>query len=281
MIYSIRNDWSTRVPHLKVGSHKQSLLFRVKGRFMRIGFLNVFQVNPQLQSDQSTYKVLMQEYFDLCHFLSEPLVVYEVSQGQYPKSTTECDGWLIGGSPASCYEQTPWIEWLSGFVNQLHQAKLKLMGICFGHQMIAHSLGGSVKLASSGWGLGVKHFEFHTLPRWFDVQQHGPWADGTWTEKCALIHSHQDQVLQLPRGATLLAGNAYCPVQSYVMGEHIFTLQGHPEFTSDYALQSIEKKRSLIEPADIEIAKASLSGQTHEKEIARMIRAFFVNEKTQ
>jgi GMP synthase-like glutamine amidotransferase len=147
---------------------------------------------------------------------------YEVAQGEFPGSPNACDAYVITGSPKGVYDDDAWIATLAQFIRDSYQAGKKLVGICFGHQILAHALGGRAEKSDKGWGLGLNSF---------DITRTKPWMAGK-PEQCALYFSHQDQVTRLPPGAERLGGSEFCPNAFYVIGDQALGIQGHPEFTS-------------------------------------------------
>jgi GMP synthase-like glutamine amidotransferase len=151
--------------------------------------------------------------------LDAELVIYQVAAGEFPTSVAACDAYLITGSPASVYDDAAWISQLTTFVRDLHARQIPLIGICFGHQLIAQALGGRVNHAANGWHLGLRSFDVLVQPSWMTSQ----------LEQVRLYHINHDQVTQLPPGAQLLGYSDACPNSMYMIGEHILCLQGHPE----------------------------------------------------
>lgn len=88
------------------------------------------------------------------------LKFYDVILDDYPNHIDECDGYLITGSKLSVYDSEEWIRKLEVYVQTLDLHKKSLLGVCFGHQLIARALGGAVEKADVGWTLGVQNYKF-------------------------------------------------------------------------------------------------------------------------
>ena len=188
-----------------------------------------------------------------------PLVFtgYEVAQGQLPASPDECDAYVITGSSNGVYDLDTWIPELMQFIRSSYQAGKKLVGICFGHQILAHALGGHAEKSKKGWGLGLKTFS---------VSQTKPWMIGT-PEKCSLYFAHQDQVTALPPQAELLGGNAFCPNAFFVIADQVLGIQGHPEFSKSMMDDLLAPMREELEPAMHETAVTSLTQGTPDNDL--------------
>lgn len=190
--------------------------------------------------------------------------LFNTTQRQYPVSFDDYDAVLLTGSRADAFSQEPWVLELRQRVEQLLQAKKKLVGVCFGHQLIALCLGAKVGRAPQGWGTGRMTYQWHTpeLP-----QSPG----GT---EIALLASHQDQVFELPEGATLLAGSAFCPVAAFVVGQEVFCVQPHPEFVEDYSAYLLGKRRAQLGEQHYTASSNSLALGHDGLQVARMMVAF-------
>lgn len=162
--------------------------------------------------------------------------VFDVRQGEYPDAIDEVDAYLITGSRHSVYDDLPWIPELLGFIRKLDSRHKKLVGICFGHQAVAQALGGLTEKAEAGWGVGVHHHRFNQRPAWFD--------EGDL--EFPILVTHQDQVCRTADGAVVLAGSDFCPNAVCQIGQHVLTLQGHPEFVNDYSREIMEFRRKLL-----------------------------------
>lgn len=148
---------------------------------------------------------------------------YTVALGEFPADANLYDGYVITGSPSGAYETDAWILALMDFIRQAYKLGKKLVGICFGHQIIAQALGGHVEKSAKGWGLGLKPFAVTGNKSWMNEP----------VTACSLYFVHQDQVLDLPPQAEHLAGNEFCPNVMYAIGEQVLGVQGHPEFTPE------------------------------------------------
>ncbi len=191
---------------------------------------------------------------------------YDVEHGQYPQTTDACDGYVITGSRHSVYDPLPWIRDLEAYVVTLHEERRKLIGICFGHQLIARALGDADATgpASGGWAVGV-----HESAVVADL----PWMQPPMSN-FGLLSSHKDQVLTLPPRASLIATNDFCPNAGFVIDDHIVTLQGHPEFNKPYAHALLDMRREILGDELVERGVASLHAPTHESALAHWFIRF-------
>ncbi len=164
------------------------------------------------------------------------LRIYEATEGELPASTDECDAWITSGSRRSCYEDEGWIEDLHDLSRRLADERRPHVGVCFGHQLIARALGGEVTRAEVGWGVGAKTFR---------VCAPAPWMQPP-PEEFTILMSHRDQVTRLPEGAEVVASADYCPVGAYRIDDHVFAVQGHPEFVPELARRLIHKRRDAL-----------------------------------
>jgi GMP synthase (glutamine-hydrolysing) len=190
--------------------------------------------------------------------------VYHVEAGEYPADIDEVDAYLITGSKFGVYDDEPWIHRLADFVRALHARGKKVVGVCFGHQMVAHALGGRAGKSDRGWGVGLHRHSFHTRPDWFD--------DGD--PEFRVLVSHQDQVEALPPGMQVLAGSDFCPMAVCQLGDSILTFQGHPEFEPDYAREIMQLRREMIGEDTYRRGMDSLSEAPEAERMGRWILAF-------
>lgn len=184
------------------------------------------------------------------------LNVYDCTQDEFPEAINACDGYVIGGSPASVNHADAWISKLFDFIRQLHTSKKLTVGCCFGHQAIAKALGGTVVSNPKGWGFGVAPTHFSTAETWM--------IPASATLK--LFAAHNEQVDSLPEGARILGGDDFCPAASLAVGEHFLTTQYHPEMSKAFFVALAKAFEKYIGPAVVE--KALRQAQATEAQAA-------------
>lgn len=190
--------------------------------------------------------------------------LFNTTQGHYPASFDDYDAVLLTGSRADAFSQDPWVLALRQRVEQLLQVKKKLIGVCFGHQLIALCLGAKVGRAPQGWGSGRMRYQWHA-----------PYmAQSLGRTEIALLASHQDQVVELPEGATLLASSAFCPVAAFAVGHDVFCVQPHPEFVEDYSAYLLSKQRAQLGEEHYIASRNGLALGHDGLQMARMMVAF-------
>lgn len=231
---------------------------------MQIGLLQCDHVSEQFRHISADYPEVFRALFAR-HAPQIELRVYDVCHGELPAQVDECAGYITTGSRYSVYDDVEWIDQLADFVRRVYQANQKFVGICFGHQMIAHALGGKVAKADSGWGIGIKAVNLSQQRDWMTPQ----------LASYQLLLSHQDQVLVAPRGAEVLGGNEHCPISMLAIGDNMLGIQAHPEFSVEYARELMEARRERIGSATVDQAQTTLLTPTDSAVIVRWIEAFF------
>lgn len=182
---------------------------------------------------------------------------WDVTAMEFPESPRAADGWLITGSRHGAYDALPWIPVLEDFIRDVIADQRPLVGICFGHQLVAQALGGTVEKHQGGWSVGRTLYSFEG------------------GEALALNAWHQDQVTEPPTGARTIATGPDCAHAAFAIGDHVLTYQAHPEFGADMVEGLLEHRGSALpEPLKAK-ARATLSEPTDNAEIARRIAAFF------
>ena len=150
--------------------------------------------------------------------------IYMTIGGEVPQDLDEQDAYMITGSPLSVLDKHIFTDDLLDFIRRCDAAKKPLMGACFGHQAIALALGGQVEKRDNGYNVGIEDTEYHVKRPWMTPDR----------DSLAMYVFHEDTVTKLPEGCDLLGSTANCKNASFAKGNHIFTTQGHPEFSDPF-----------------------------------------------
>lgn len=217
---------------------------------MRLTILETGRAPGRLSEDYPRYPdmfiALLSKADPSLRFESAALV-----DGAAPPDPRNCEAVLITGSPFGVYDSTPWMDPLRAFIRDAAAVATPMIGVCFGHQIIADALGGDVQKSDKGWGVGR-----HT----YDVTDVRPWMKDAGAT-VSLSVSHQDQVITPPDGAVTLARSAHTDhaILAY-SGAPIISIQGHPEFSDTFVsdLWSARRGKALSE-AQVDAAIASLA----------------------
>ena len=132
---------------------------------MLIGILETGRVNETLIPHYGEYVPMFEAWLRP----ADPGLsyrAYATEDGEIPVSPTECDAWLITGSKHGVYDDLPWIEPLKTFLRGARAAGQPIVGVCFGHQILAEALGGQAVKSEKGWGAGVHDYEVVRRPGW-------------------------------------------------------------------------------------------------------------------
>jgi len=191
---------------------------------MKLGILECDNVPGNLRSRHISYTRMFDRLLRP-HAPELSCATFRVHAEEFPEHPDDCDGYLLTGSARSVYESEPWIEQLEEYVRTLHRLRKPMIGICFGHQMIAQALGGRTEKAEQGWGVGRQTYQMEKTPAWLD----------STLPEFSILASHQDQVTELPESATRIATSDFCENAAFTLGDHVLSLQGHPEFTKEFS----------------------------------------------
>ncbi|WP_133010396.1 glutamine amidotransferase-related protein [Marinomonas flavescens] len=195
---------------------------------MKIGILAAGITPDVLQANYPSYADMFARQLTSIEPALE-FEIYDVRLNEFPQNSASCDGWLITGSKFNSYDDEPWILRLCDFIREIDSTQQTLVGICFGHQIIARALGGTVTKSPAGWGVGVHHYQnlgkIPTLP------------DATDIAFCAF---HQDQVIEKPEKLDVFLTSDFCEFAGFIYQDRILTFQGHPEFSKDYESELVE-----------------------------------------
>lgn len=178
--------------------------------------------------------------------------VWHAHGGELPTDPDAYQGWVLTGSVASVNDGAPWMARLAELVRHLHRRQVPLVGLCFGHQMVAHALGGRVGASPGGWRIGTAPTHYRAAPC-----AGLPWmqpAQATIT----LFAAHQEQVLQPPPETEVIGGDEFAPSAALRIGRHVFTTQYHPELSREFMRALLDEYGALWPPALVAQARQQI-----------------------
>jgi GMP synthase-like glutamine amidotransferase len=189
-----------------------------------------------------------------------------LADGQPLPDPASLDAVLVTGSSAGVYDtHYPWMEPLREFIRGAYAARTPMLGICFGHQIMADALGGDVRKSEKGWGLGRHVYGVTTRPA----------PIGGDLPEFAIACSHQDQVIVRPADAEVFLSSEFTPNAGlFYRNGAAMSLQPHPEFEDDYTIALAELRRGKAPDPLIETAIASVTRASDSREMAGYLGAF-------
>jgi len=222
---------------------------------MKIGILLTGHAPSEVLDTLGTYPEMFTRLLSGHDFTFETFTVVD---GHFPASVNDADGWLISGSKHGAYEDHAWIPPLEQFIRDTYADGRPMIGVCFGHQIIAQAMGGTVEKFKDGWAVGVQTYDF----------------DGT---DVVLNAWHKDQVTKLPAEATVIATNDFCENAALLYGDRMLTVQPHPEFSADMVAALITHRGKGNLPDHLLVqADANLDTETANQHMADRMAAFFL-----
>jgi len=186
---------------------------------------------------------------------------WNIVDNEFPEGPEQADAWLITGSKHGVYEDHPWIKPLEALIRDIQASGKPMVGICFGHQIIAQALGGDVRKFDGGWAIGRQAYDMGGKTVHLNA----------W---------HQDQVIVAPAGAKVLAANEFCANAVLAYGDHILTIQPHPEFTATEIRGLLDYRAQGVVPEPlIAAATETLAQPVDSAALARKMASVLKGEK--
>lgn len=230
---------------------------------LRICILETDILRPELVDQYQGYGRMFEQLFERQPVAAQ-FSVYNVVEGHYPPDNEHFDAYLVTGSKADSFATDPWIQTLKEYLLDRYKRGHKLIGICFGHQLLALLLGGKAERAEQGWGVGVHHYRIASQPAWMDPP----------LDELRLLISHQDQVTRLPENATLLASSDFCPNAAYHIEDQVLCFQGHPEFVHDYSRALLDLRQQHLGERIYQRGVESLQSEQQGSTVAEWMMRF-------
>lgn len=221
---------------------------------MKIGLLRAGHAPDGMKTLQGNYDSMFEMLLSGNDFTYE---TFSVVDGEFPKGPQDADGWLITGSKHGAYDDLPWIPPLEELILDIHATGKPLVGVCFGHQIIAQAMGGKVVKFDGGWAVGRKDYTH----------------DG---RALSLNAWHQDQVVEVPHNARVVGQSDFCANAMLAYGDNIWTIQPHPEFPAasvDFLINA--RGRGVVPDNLLDAAQQTLPLPTNNDDIATHMAQFF------
>jgi len=206
---------------------------------MKIGILATGITPDELLGEYGSYADMFVQLFDQAQERFE-YEVFDVREDQFPGGAEQCDGWIITGSKFNVYQNLPWMVRLKELILEIHAAGKPMVGICFGHQIVAEAFGGNVDKYPGGWGVGLHSYELRGACSFI---KNAP-------ASFSISAMHQDQVLTKPDNAEVFAASEFCQYAGLIYDDRIITFQAHPEFNLPYEDALVELRKGDVIPSD-------------------------------
>ncbi|MBL1434984.1 MAG: type 1 glutamine amidotransferase [Rhodobacteraceae bacterium] len=240
---------------------------------MKIGILETGHLSDTLKAKYGRYP----DFFERLvapHLPEAEFFAVAIVDGEVADSPAQADGWIITGSRSGAYEDEPWIPPLEAFLRDCLASQTPVAGICFGHQILAQAMGGKVVNSPKGWGFGIHNYTLKARPAWLEKIP----------QEFSIPAIHQDQVIEVPKGAQVFAESAFCPIAGLVYGgldnPHAISIQPHPEMSAEFVADiAKERLRNIISAEIVEPALKSLEKPADQVAWGKTIANFFRQAK--
>ncbi len=201
-----------------------------------------------------------------CGVSADDVEVVSVFLGETLPALDTISGIIITGSPAYVTDQEPWNYTAADFLKQAVAQDVPVLGVCYGHQLLAWAFAGEVGFHPDGREIGSVDITlspaaaedrlFSGLPTVLKVQV-----------------SHQQSVLRLPPGALHLASNDFDPNHAFRLGRSAWGIQFHPEFDAQITRAYLEWRKQDLQKEGLD-AEALIAQLAESPESATLLRRF-------
>ncbi len=192
--------------------------------------------------------------------------VIHIAEGAPFPDLADVEALLIPGSAAGVYDDLEWMEPLRAFIRKAYAARTPMLGVCFGHQVMADALGGDVRKSEKGWGLGRHTYRVAA----------GSAAEHIFGDNAAIAASHQDQVISPPSCAKAYLSSDFTPNAGLVYDNGVaLSMQPHPEFDVAYSKALCDLRLSeKFGQQKVDTAKATLDQPLDNDRAAQLLANF-------
>lgn len=219
----------------------------------RIAILLADENLPALYQNKQTLPILFSKFFSAPQY---QVTFFNTLQSELPQKPAQYDACIITGSKHSVLNREPWANKLYDFI--VAAKYKKLIGICYGHQMIALSLGGNVK--RMGWHIGISKIKYLNQFKSADFYAR---------------FNHEEHVVRLPNNAQLLATSEPCANTLFQINHKILSMQFHPEFTQPYHNKLLyERFVSKLKTQELNYAKNTINSSDSKINMSCLIHDF-------
>ncbi|KAM7479046.1 hypothetical protein LguiA_027259 [Lonicera macranthoides] len=198
--------------------------------------------------------------------------VFRVAAGEFPTDDEIglFDGFVITGSCNDAHGNDDWICKLLSLVKKLDSMKKKVLGICFGHQLLGRALGGKIGRSISGWDIGTTTIHLSSSPKLF--------GSLIMPTQLSVIECHRDEVRELPPKAEVIARSDKTGIEMFRYGDHFMGIQGHPEYTNDILLHLIDRllQRNFIEESYADEVRGRVGAEEADNEAWKKLCTSFL-----
>lgn len=191
----------------------------------KIGILQCGDHPEEVAKKHHSHSALFEKMFGGHHLLFQ---TFRVNYGEFPDEISACDGYIITGSRHGVYEDHDWIAPLEQLVRDCFAASIPVIGICFGHQLMAQALGGKVEKFAAGWSVGKVDY----------TSREG--------KTVTLNAFHQDQVIKAPEGSEPILSSEFCQYAGLSYGKKGMSMQPHPEMDAEFIRDLLDAKGEAL-----------------------------------
>ncbi len=229
----------------------------------KLGILLCDDTYPEIQQRHGAHETSFLKMFESIGYAPQDYDIWRCHADELPASAADADIWIVSGSKWSVYDNESWIFNLKEFIRQIDKTDKKILGICFGHQVIHEALGGKVEKCPKGWGLGA-----------YPVKLNQSFCDLNKDEEIRILAMHQDQVFRTAEEFEVIASSDFCPNAMTTKQNKILTLQAHPEFYGELFNMICERIRPKVGDDIVNNAIANSNRPDDRQRVRKVIKNF-------